>query len=59
MTCTHVCDQTLRRTNLGYTGVEIAEEITLPPALENAWNAHASYGSVSHNVKAIYQRYMG
>ena len=33
--------------------------IELPPALENAWHTHGYYGSVSHNVKAIYQRYMG
>jgi alkyl sulfatase BDS1-like metallo-beta-lactamase superfamily hydrolase len=31
----------------------------LPPALEQAWHTHGYYGSVSHNVKAIYQRYMG
>jgi alkyl sulfatase BDS1-like metallo-beta-lactamase superfamily hydrolase len=41
------------------TGTEIAEAIVLPPALENAWHARGYYGSVSHNVKAIYQRYMG
>lgn len=52
-------DQTLRLLNTGLTGPEIAEEITLPPALENAWNARGYYGSVSHNVKAIYQRYLG
>ncbi|WP_061963125.1 alkyl/aryl-sulfatase [Demequina aurantiaca] len=52
-------DQTLRMLNQGMTGAEIAEEITLPPVLENAWNARGYYGSVSHNVKAIYQRYMG
>ena len=52
-------DQTLRLLNKGLTGPEIAEEITLPPALENAWNARGYYGSVSHNVKAIYQRYLG
>ncbi|GAB3807152.1 alkyl sulfatase dimerization domain-containing protein [Humibacter antri] len=52
-------DQTLRMLNQGMTGAEIAEEITLPPALENAWHARGYYGSVSHNVKAIYQRYMG
>ena len=45
--------------NKGLVGPEIAEEITLPPALENAWNARGYYGSVSHNVKAIYQRYLG
>lgn len=52
-------DQTLRFLNQGYTGSEIAELIELPPALTNEWNTHGYYGSVSHNVKAIYQRYMG
>lgn len=52
-------DQTLRQLNQGYTGVEIAEQFQLPPALEKAWHAHGYYGSVNHNVKAIYQRYMG
>lgn len=52
-------DQTLRQLNQGYTGIEIAETFQLPPALEKAWHAHGYYGSVSHNVKAVYQRYMG
>lgn len=52
-------DQTLRMLNQGLTGPEIAEQMVLPPALENAWHTHGYYGSVSHNVKAIYQRYMG
>ncbi|BCJ37504.1 MBL fold hydrolase [Actinocatenispora thailandica] len=52
-------DQTLRLLNKGYTGIEIAERIELPPALQNVWHTHGYYGSVSHNVKAIYQRYMG
>jgi alkyl sulfatase BDS1-like metallo-beta-lactamase superfamily hydrolase len=52
-------DQTLRLLNRGYVGNEIAEMIALPPAIENAWHTHGYYGSVSHNVKAIYQRYMG
>lgn len=52
-------DQTLRLLNQGYTGVEIAEDFPMPPALENAWHARGYYGSVSHNVKAVYQRYMG
>jgi len=52
-------DQTVRMLNQGLTGPEIAEQITLPPSLENAWNARGYYGSVSHNVKAIYQRYLG
>jgi alkyl sulfatase BDS1-like metallo-beta-lactamase superfamily hydrolase len=52
-------DQTLRLLNNGATGLEIAEEMQLPPELESAWHARGYYGSVSHNVKAIYQRYMG
>ncbi|MEV8267534.1 alkyl sulfatase dimerization domain-containing protein [Microbacterium sp. NPDC076911] len=52
-------DQTLRLINSGYTGSEAAEAFVLPPALENAWNARGYYGSVSHNVKAIVQRYLG
>jgi len=52
-------DQTLRMMNQGLVGAEIAEAMTMPPALEAAWHTHGYYGSVSHNVKAIYQRYMG
>ncbi len=52
-------DQTLRMLNRGMVGSEIAEAIQMPPALEAAWHARGYYGSVSHNVKAIYQRYMG
>ena len=52
-------DQTLRQLNQGYTGIEIAESFQMPPALEKAWHTHGYYGSVSHNVKAVYQRYMG
>ena len=52
-------DQTLRLLNQGYTGAEIAEMFQMPPALEASWSTRGYYGSVSHNVKAIYQRYMG
>ncbi|MFD6175625.1 MULTISPECIES: alkyl/aryl-sulfatase [unclassified Isoptericola] len=52
-------DQSLRLINQGWTGIEIAESLKLPPALENSWHARGYYGSVSHNLKAIYQRYMG
>jgi alkyl sulfatase BDS1-like metallo-beta-lactamase superfamily hydrolase len=45
--------------NRGLTGTEIAEELTLPPALEREWSTRGYYGSVSHNVKAIAQRYLG
>ncbi|MDR6978318.1 alkyl sulfatase BDS1-like metallo-beta-lactamase superfamily hydrolase [Streptomyces sp. 3330] len=52
-------DQTLRMTNQGLTGLEIAERMELPPAVARRWANRGYYGSVSHNVKAIYQRYMG
>ena len=56
---TYLHDQTLRRLNQGYTGPEIAEMISLPPSLDRAWHTHGYYGSLSHNVKAVYQRYLG
>jgi alkyl sulfatase BDS1-like metallo-beta-lactamase superfamily hydrolase len=52
-------DQTLRLINQGHVGSEIAEMLEMPPGLEAAWHTHGYYGSVSHNVKAIYQRYLG
>ncbi len=52
-------DQTLRMLNQGLTAPEIAERIQLPPSLERAWHTHGYYGSVSHNTKAVYQRYLG
>ncbi|MFG3379393.1 alkyl/aryl-sulfatase [Streptomyces sp. NPDC047999] len=52
-------DQTLRMLNQGMTAAEIAEELRMPPALERAWHTHGYYGSVSHNTKAVYQRYLG
>jgi alkyl sulfatase BDS1-like metallo-beta-lactamase superfamily hydrolase len=52
-------DETLRLANHGYTMLEIPELIELPPALFRAWYNRGYYGSVNHNVKAIYQRYLG
>ena len=54
-------DQTVRRMNRGETMHEIAEnlEATIPQALAAEWSTHGYYGTVSHNVKAIYQFYLG
>ncbi|NUT11180.1 MAG: MBL fold metallo-hydrolase [Nonomuraea sp.] len=52
-------DQTLRLINKGLTGTEIAEQLRVPPALEQVWHTHGYHGSISHNVKAVYQRYLG
>ncbi|MCM2393528.1 alkyl/aryl-sulfatase [Streptomyces albipurpureus] len=53
-------DQTVRLMNRGLTGAEIAEELTeFPAELARSWSVRGYYGSLSHNVKAVYQRYMG
>jgi alkyl sulfatase BDS1-like metallo-beta-lactamase superfamily hydrolase len=52
-------DQTVRLMNRGLIGSEIAEDFEMPPSLQRRWHTHGYYGSVSHNVKAIYQRYLG
>lgn len=52
-------DQTLRLMNLGKTMHEIAEELELPDSLGRDWNCRGYYGSLKHNAKATYQRYLG
>jgi linear primary-alkylsulfatase len=52
-------DQTLRLANSGFTPLEIAEKIQLPQSLQNTFSNRGYYGTVSHNVKAVYQWYFG
>jgi len=52
-------DQTIRLMNHGLTATEIAEAIRLPKSLDGAWHARGYYGHIRHNVKAIYQKYLG
>ncbi|MFM8305257.1 MAG: alkyl/aryl-sulfatase [Actinomycetota bacterium] len=52
-------DQTLRLANRGETMLEIAEQVELPPSLAKEWYARSYYGTVNHDVKAVYQRYLG
>lgn len=54
----HIHDQTLRYMNKGWRPAEIAEAIDLPPGLAERWSVRGYYGTVSHNVKAVYQRYL-
>ncbi|MDR7303771.1 alkyl/aryl-sulfatase [Haloactinomyces albus] len=56
---TYLHDQTLRLMNQGLTAADIAESLALPPTLEGTWHTRGYYGSTSHNIKAIYQRYIG
>ena len=55
----YVHDQTLRFANHGLTPTEIAEEIALPPTLAEEWYTRGYYGTLNHNAKAVYQRYLG
>lgn len=52
-------DQTLMYINQGYTSDEISNMITLPESLEKNWYTRQYYGTVAHNAKAVYQKYMG
>ncbi len=55
----YVHDQTLRLANHGLTPLEIAEELVLPPSLASEWYTRDYYGTLNHNAKAVYQRYLG
>lgn len=52
-------DQSVRRMNMGQTPNEIADGLQLPAALQADWSLRGYYGTVSHNTKAVYDRYMG
>ncbi len=52
-------DQSVRLANKGLVPAEIAESIKLPKALEQAWHNRGYYGTLKHNAKAVYQRYLG
>lgn len=55
----YIHDQTLNMANKGETMVEIAEDLKLPDSIGKKWYNRGYYGSVSHNAKAVYQRYLG
>jgi alkyl sulfatase BDS1-like metallo-beta-lactamase superfamily hydrolase len=55
----YINDQTLRLANQGYTEVEIAEMIKLPKELAQHWALRGYYGTMNHNVKATYVKYLG
>ena len=52
-------DQTVRQMNAGFNAAEIAEILRLPPSLDEHLSVRGYYGTVRHNVKAVYQNYMG
>lgn len=52
-------DQTLHYVNRGYTSTEISNMLQLPEKLDKVWYTRQYYGTLSHNIKAVYQKYMG
>ncbi|BBN59486.1 alkyl/aryl-sulfatase [Hydrogenovibrio marinus] len=52
-------DQTLHFANMGYTMNELPDMVKLPKALIDDWSSHGYYGSKSHNVRAVYNFYLG
>ena len=52
-------DQTVRLINAGHTPREIADLVKLPKSLSAHFGARGYYGDLRHNVKAVYQFYLG
>ena len=52
-------DQSVRLLNHGYKPDEIAQTLKLPDSLAQDWAVRGYYGTLSHNAKAVYQKYMG
>jgi len=55
----YIHDQSLHLINQGSTMTEVAEVLTLPPSLAQEWFNRDFYGTVNHNAKAVYQKYLG
>jgi alkyl sulfatase BDS1-like metallo-beta-lactamase superfamily hydrolase len=55
----YIHDQTLRLANLGYTKEEIAEQVKLPKSLDKEFYNRDYYGTVHHNARAVYVKYLG
>ena len=55
----YIHDETLRLANHGLTPREIAEQVEFPDSLAKHWSVRSYYGTVSHNVKSTYTRYLG
>jgi len=55
----YINDQCLRLLNEGYNMTEIAEQMKLPKSLDQDWSTRDYYGSLNHDSKAVYQRYIG
>lgn len=55
----YIHDQTVRLFNQGSTPMEIAEQLELPESLSTLFANRGYYGNLKHNIKAVYQAYLG
>ena len=55
----YIHDQTMRLANKGFNKEEIAEQIELPDALGQEFFNRDYYGTVHHNSRAVYVKYLG
>jgi len=55
----YINDQTLRLINKGYTLDDVGRSLKVPKSLSEEWYNSEFYGTVNHNAKAVYQRYLG
>lgn len=55
----YIHDQVLHLANQGFNPEEIAERLTLPDSLGNSFSNRGYYGTVHHNAKAVYVKYLG
>jgi alkyl sulfatase BDS1-like metallo-beta-lactamase superfamily hydrolase len=55
----YIHDETLRLANHGYSLDEVAERLAPPPGLAAPWANREHYGTVAHNARAVYQKYLG
>lgn len=61
----YIHNATLHLVNLGYTIDEVGRMLSdpaiipMPAELENEWCNHGFYGTINHDAKAVYQRYLG
>jgi alkyl sulfatase BDS1-like metallo-beta-lactamase superfamily hydrolase len=52
-------DQTMRLANQGQSAIEIANELEMPDCFGTHADVQGYYGTVSHNVRSVYARYLG
>ena len=52
-------DQTLRLANQGLTPDDIADQLSMPESFKHQSHVQGYYGTVSHNVRSVFDRYLG